>query len=361
MAVMISDLSDDILLVILDHLHDISPSTVKRLASISRWFHDKARYVQHHNLQLNVGINCKRELKYLQYLSSSGFLAAVRTLIIAVANDAGEKLRVKYTEALDNVIKPMGGLRDVHWKVSHRSFKDMDPYMLINLVTTHHPRARFHTHLGIDCSEFWRDMEFCTRNHPTLRTIRPLCGSQNMYSLRINLGHAATQASLLETAQSLKDLLISYPGLRKLTLGFNCPFPCPEYGSRGCLVVPEKYMPLLFGDDQSRAAVLEDLEVLMHMHKPNVSNLATWAENLKFDWSRLRKVHLPPLLEFRAMAEKLIALEDLSLTMPMNSTSNASGAMFLDAIPTTVTLKAISLFPLRPCRPSSGTGQHSEN
>ena len=108
------DLADEIIMLIIEHVQDISPRSVVVLASVSSLLYCKARYVQHRHITISLGLRKgKKEIDFLKFLSSNGLLPAIRTLRFVELADTREK-GYQFPTPLYGLIDQMTGLRDIH-------------------------------------------------------------------------------------------------------------------------------------------------------------------------------------------------------------------------------------------------------
>lgn len=276
------DLSEELILLIIDHLQDISPGSVVVLASANSFLYSKARYVQHRHVTIGIKPSkAANETAYLRYLSSNGLLPAIRTL--RYADFVNEPEKYQFPQPLYDPIDRMTGLRDLHWEVHPI------PASLLDKLKQ---RTRVRLHAVI---------RFITASHPQSRAlslghIDALSGSPNLYSLRVNVNYVTAEESL-ETLRPLRGLLLSCPNLRKLSLDVYQPrFGCQRYD------LTAEYCGLGLSGGE-RLPVLEELDVVEYPWGRDSSRFPYgvkgypgkdeveeeyWARHC--DWSRLRRL-----------------------------------------------------------------------
>ena len=280
----LANLSEDVILYIIDFIQDVSPRSVMNLALVCSYLHAKARYIQHRHVTLDFGMPGGADSQttgYVQFLSRSGLLPAVRSLQVRYIP---YQLRSPDTvlALLKEFLPSMTGLHDLEWI-------GLDMPNLVFDILKKHPRIRFRAHLN---SYIARDTRL-----PSL--IASLCGNLNLVALDV-LGTYTAAEDCLEITQPLKKLLLSCPNLRDLSLNVSQP-------SRGCVVysLPYGYCGLGFINGE-RLPPLEDLKIVRYPwgSSPEQSQGAPWrlpysegypgqgneidywVEN--FDWSQLR-------------------------------------------------------------------------
>ncbi|KAG7284890.1 hypothetical protein NEMBOFW57_009505 [Staphylotrichum longicolle] len=108
------DLPEEIIMLIIQHVQDISPGTVVVLASVSSLIYTKARYVQHRHVAISLKLSkAKNEIAFLKYLSSNGLLPAIRSLRFVELADTKQK-GYQFPTPLYGLIDQMTGLLDIH-------------------------------------------------------------------------------------------------------------------------------------------------------------------------------------------------------------------------------------------------------
>ncbi|KAG7285841.1 hypothetical protein NEMBOFW57_008135 [Staphylotrichum longicolle] len=108
------DLPDEIIMLIIQHVQDISPGTVVALASTSSLIYTKARYVQHQHVTISLKLSkAKNEIAFLKYLSSNGLLPAIRSLRFVELDDTKQK-GYQIPTPLYGLIDQMTSLLDIH-------------------------------------------------------------------------------------------------------------------------------------------------------------------------------------------------------------------------------------------------------
>ena len=287
-------------------MRDISPGSVVALASVSSFLYHKARYVQHRHVIINLGRSkVENEISFLRYLSSNGFLPAVRTLQFLKV-DATETITYQFPTTLSGLIDQMTGLRDIHLG----AYCHLVPASVLDYLKQL-TRVRLHVYVRA----------FCKATADVVgRELTLLAGCPNLYSLRVNVKYVTAKQCVV-TIRLLKGLLLSCHNLRKLSLDIymkrDCLSwePCAEYGGLG-----------LSGDE--RLPPLEELVLLEYPWgrggrsgfpwgikeypgKKDEVEEDYWASH--GDWSRLRRLVEPKGSLAHRIAPQLTALDEVDL------------------------------------------------
>ncbi|OIW34583.1 hypothetical protein CONLIGDRAFT_626615 [Coniochaeta ligniaria NRRL 30616] len=298
------DLSDEIIMLIMEYLQDISPGSVVVLASVSSFLYSKARYVQHRHVTISLKLSrAKNEIGFLRYLSSNGLLPAIRTLRFDLV-DRPEK-GYQFPLPLYDLIDRMTGLRDLYWEVFpypvpvslFEKLKQRTPVRLHTVITAYNPQSRA---LKLD-------------------HINILTGSPNLYSLRVSVDYVTAEESL-QTLRPLKGLLQTCPNLRKLSLDVHRPrFSCLSYDpaaeycglglSGGERLPPLEALDIVeypWGRDRSSGF---PYGVIGYPGKDEVEE-DYWARHC--DWSHLRRLAEPKGSLAHRIAQQLTALDEVN-------------------------------------------------
>jgi hypothetical protein len=302
---MLCDLSDEIIMLIIECLQDICPGSVVVLASVSSFLYSKARYVQHRHVTISLELSkAKNEIGFLRYLSSNGLLPAIRTLRFIELADT-EKKGYQFPRPLYGLIDQMTGLRDIHLD----AFCYPVPASVLENLKQ---RTRIRLHVSV----------FSERTAAIVaREFTNLTGSPNLYSLRVDAKYVRAK-ECLETIRPLKGLLLSCPNLRKLSLdiyrereGCLRYEPCAEYCGLG-----------LSGNE--RLPRFEELVLLEYPWGRDGSSGFPWGVKgypgkkdeieedywaCHCDWSRLRRLVEPKGSLAQRIARQLTALDEVDL------------------------------------------------
>jgi hypothetical protein len=356
----LTQLSDELILLIINHLYDVSPESVAALALVSSCFYSKARYVQHREESIDLG-RIEQEVRYLNYLAAAALLPAIRTMRFNYhVGWPPEEESEHFPTLLNELMNKMTGLRDVYWDCHKTWYPSPMSPVPISLVQNVKQRPGVRLHSAV--------VQYCFRTDTTraLPQISNLAGSPNLYSLRAEVEHAeetATQETQL-TMRRLKELLLACPNLRKLSLDIHNPrLGCPMYG------LTNHYCGLGLSNGEKLPA-LQELEIVDYPwgHHSSINGWWSngtigypekgfeedyWAQHC--DWSRLRRLTLPNSLLARKITQKLTALEEVSFRhlkrfQNMNGTDERDTVQFLQDLPTA--LESISV----PNLPTLGTG-----
>jgi len=227
----------------------------------------------------------------------------------------------------------MPGLRDLHWAST----------LILDPVLEHlRKNPQIHLHLSI------RNWSYSEDACPGLKQLPAiLAGTRNLSSLRIKLVYPSAEFCRAITQVPLKQLLLSSPGLRALSLHIAHP-------DSGCVVFGPGVDYCGFGLSNGESLPpLEELEVTGYpwgqqlpvsgwgfnwrgYPEPTGTEMEYWARNL--DWSQLRRLRLGnssiPLAVH--LAPQLTALEEIEFSDPdYNDTSIPT--FFNNIIPSTLT------------------------
>jgi len=216
----LTQLSDELILLIINNVQDVSPKNVPVLALVSSFYYSKARYIQHREELFDLG-KAEQEVVYLRYQATAGLLPAIRTLRFDYClgwPQKGENER--FPDLLNEQMNKMTGLRDVYWD-GHKARFPTTPISLIQTLKQR-PRVRLHTSVVQDrINSAWRNS---ARAH-ALQQIFNLAGCPNLCALRTEVEHTkgtATQETQ-PTMQRLQELPLSCPSLRRLSLDIHVP------------------------------------------------------------------------------------------------------------------------------------------
>ena len=346
----LADLPADIIMQITDLLQDVSPGSVVKLALVSTYFYPIARYAQHRHchLDLNKASTCDR----LRSMSQSGFLSAVRVLEIS-----GRTFQdCPALPLLVKMIPDLIGLRVLQWNVP--SIADGIIKSLQRL-----PRARLHLVFSANAE---RDAGV------SAQVLKNLTNNSNLSSMRMQVTYIKGK-NLRDITRPIKEVLLSCPNLRKLSLDIAQPRtgcvvyePSSEYGGLGFL-------------EGERLPALEELDLFEYPwgHEPTAAESSSvwaiacvgypgkgteldyWAEN--FDWSQLRRIYDRSGLFASKIACKLTGLREVkfySCEQPL-----ASATSFFENLPSSlesIIIPKISCVGVVPIKLHSATLRHLE-
>lgn len=350
----LTELSDELILLVVNHLQILSPESVPVLALVSSSFYRKARYVQHHEESIDLG-KSEQEVSYLSYLATTALLPAIRTIrfdYFCWPPKESERIPTLLNELMDQ----MTGLRDIYWDSPRIRY--LLPGSLVQNMKQR-PRVRLHTSVVQD------GLRGNTTRAIALQQMSDLAGSPNLYSLRAEVEHIdGTAAQETQPVMwRLKELLISCSNLRKLSLDIHNP-------RSGCMMegLTDRYCGLGLTNGENLPP-LEELEIIDYpwghhqtlgtFHSGTIGYPETgkeedyWAQHC--DWSRLRRLTLPKSLLAKKITQKLTALEEISFRhrirfQNMNGWDERDTVQFLQDLPTA--LESISV----PNLPALGTG-----
>ncbi|KAM0544827.1 hypothetical protein ACHAPJ_011658 [Fusarium lateritium] len=287
--VSLAALSDDLILYILDMVHDASPKTIPKCVSVCSSLYRHARYVQHR--QLSIDFDRQESIQHLELASRERLLPAVRKLKVHGT--------VNPPSALDDMIQKMTGLRHVEW----------------NAATITKPILQTLQ----SCPDTTLDVFIA--NH-TKQLLSDLSGSTALVSVDIDITYA-TAEDCTQVTQPLRRVLLSCPNLRRLSLNLT-------RSVRGCVPIepPAEYVGIGFAADE-RPAPLEELSIISYpwgfkARYPNSHGVNCvgypgeglemdyWVNN--FDWSRLTHLEDAEVTLAHKAVRELTALKHIRFT-----------------------------------------------
>ncbi|CAH0027656.1 unnamed protein product [Clonostachys rhizophaga] len=308
----LNSLEMELILIIFKIVHRESPASLKSLALVSSHYHHAARYCQNQKIYLHISGEKKDVLqRRLAYIEQGGFLPAIRRIKVRGVEDDLENI-----EAVAQFLQKATGLRDLDWanKGAPDSSVGVPEQVLIALQSK--STVRLHTDAVLN---YYR---LPTTEPPPPYTAPLARGSENLHSLRMRFTYVSVERCL-EMVQSVRDILLSSPNIRKLTVDYGRPDGgCVRYGP------PKEYTGFGFVDGQ-RPSALEELKLGKYIFGSVTSELGDvfpptnvgypgkgeeedyWVET--FDWSRLRKLETGNQAFALRVAPKLSALEEASL------------------------------------------------
>ncbi|KAK3319780.1 hypothetical protein B0T19DRAFT_478837 [Cercophora scortea] len=286
------NLPNDILWQIVYLLQDTSPSSVTRLVSVCSSLHATARRIQHRRVSINLnsppvgGDEDSDTRDRLEHMSRCGLLPAVRSLkVLAPVRrrpDGGSDEPDDLSFLVD-LLLAMTALRGIKWDIHlwDRSF------------STHFPPEP--TSRAAES-----ETQLDKTDVPVEDLLHTLTTCSNLVSLRAKITYVREQ-DCRDVSQALRQVLLSCPNLRALSLDLDYPRsgcfahgPGPETGYLG--------LGLHNGE---RPPPLESLEILcypwgqeFHAARPCLYSRGYpetgtepeyWANT--FDWSRLRRLY----------------------------------------------------------------------
>lgn len=311
-------LSDDIILDILQLLYDVSPRGYIELAFVCRHWYQLVRYTQYRNGSLSIPLDDASACDRLNFIMQSAWVTTVCTLRVhaqvpsAGSAEASAQPPNPALSLLVMMIPGMTGLRDIHW---------VAPTIPENVLDSirRNPQLRLHVHLcasGGDSEAYAQAQEL----------LEVLVGSPNLFSIRAEVSYFESEEALKIT-QPLKHLLLTCPNLRRLSLDI-----APQLSRTHFTVPSARYCGLGFSQGE-RPPPMEELEVLDYPwgFDGNIPDSAVetvavqgfgiggypekgleseyWVN--KFDWSRLRRFcDKSPFLASQ-LASKLTALQEV--------------------------------------------------
>jgi hypothetical protein len=340
-------LPDDVVLLVLSFVDN---SDLRKVASLSSAFYEKARHVQHHTVHINLSQR-SQALGRLDVLARNLLLPAVRVLEVDSSSNVaqeGEEADEILTRLAD-MLPHMAGLRDLNWHLPvdsrdwRRHWCRNVPVLIPRAFLDHVPtRARLHTVIAAIATD---------ESHGQARAfLAQLADNQNLFSLSVHVAFVGEHACRA-TMRVLKQVLLSCPRLTRIPLLYVGP---PE----GVVELSRPGAPYcglgLSGGE--RPPALEELGVAIYpwgweptaahlsMHNircaaypEKVNELQYWAET--FDWSRLRRLNDIPSLLGLDIVPKLIALKEVVFENRFNRQWDK--ATFLEQVPTELELVSI--------------------
>uniref|UniRef100_A0A8H7K0Z3 F-box domain-containing protein n=1 Tax=Bionectria ochroleuca TaxID=29856 RepID=A0A8H7K0Z3_BIOOC len=313
----LNSLGMELILIIFKIVHRESPASLKSLALVSSHYHHAARYCQNQKVRLHISEEKKDVLqRRLAYLEQGGFLPAIRRIKVRGVEDDLENI-----EAVAQFLQKATGLTDLDW--ANKGAPDSSVGVPEQVLTAIQSRStvRLHTDAVLN---YYRQP---TTEPPPPYTAPLARGSENLHSLRMRFTYVSVERCL-EMVQNVRDILLSSPNIRKLTVDYGRPDGgCVRYGP------PKEYTGFGFVDGQ-RPSALEELNLGKYIFGSITSELGDvfpptnvgypgkgqeedyWVET--FDWSRLRKLDTKQHTFALRVAPKLSALEEASLGVVSN-------------------------------------------
>ncbi|KAF4975547.1 hypothetical protein FZEAL_7693 [Fusarium zealandicum] len=285
----LATLSDDLILYILDILQDMSPKSILFCMSVCSSFYYHARHVRHRELSIDIGSN--DSIERLGLASKNNLLPAVRTLKVSGNG--------QLPSTLGDTLQGMTGLRNVEWSAA-----SITEPILQTLQSSPH------TTLDIKITD------------NTKQLLAELPGSIVLSSVSVNITYA-TAEDCTQVTQPLKQVLLSCPNLRKLSLNLTRP-------SRGCVAPdpPAQYVGIGFAAGE-RPRPLQELRISSYpwgyrSPSPNGGGVNCigypehglemdyWTDH--FDWSCLALLEDASVIFAHKVVRKLTALKHVHFT-----------------------------------------------
>jgi hypothetical protein len=317
----LAHLPNDVVLRILSFIDDLHT-----IASLSSAFYEKARYVQHHTVHIDLNQRSKAR-GHLEILSRN-LLPAVRVLEVSgKTQDEGDEILTR----LLNILPGMTGLRDLHWHSI--------PLSILDHVPT---RVRLHT--SVTCKDTGDELEEHLQHEQARALLAQLADNQNLFSLSVRLPFLHLH-ECRSTMHALKRVLLSCPRLVRIPM-LNVGYACfPPHGVVDGPPLGAPYCGLgLSGGERPQALEEFSVERYPWGREPfGVNNsvyttgypeqgteMHYWAET--FDWSRLQRLNDIRSDLAMEIAPRLMCLKEVVITdrwhCPWDKTA------FLEEIPT---------------------------
>ena len=314
----------DILVMIIDFLADDHPGSMPSVWLVNSEWHSIARRSRHRCTMLDFIEHPATAKRSMDYVKEANLLSAIRRLEIRYpeTNDTLGKDRLVYQprhlnenvwrdvskkvpkpEQISRLLPQMFGLREIWWRSSN------PPLEIIMALRTSCPKVRLHaTILAGD------------RNLNPMKSsnigLHHMISHPNLTSLNVEAGYIQQKNYWLNLTRPLKEVLMSCPNLRSLTLNIGL-----ESGGVECLP-PIDYCGLGFANGEKPVA-LEELNLIDYPfgqpyartivgYPEKVCEEDYWIEN--FDWSRTRNLQLSRVSMALGLTPKLTALKEVVLT-----------------------------------------------
>lgn len=328
----IIDLDTDILVLIFDLIQATSPKTLQALSLVNKTFYHLTSHARLRSLELDLSPpELQASHDRLKRAERSDLLSAIATLNVTdhgsrpyhgSSNDNPFALTAvnyrNFLQSMASLMPLMTGLKSLRWNGSPYNHHAIPDCMLEALRSC--PKVRLHAYA--DTAPRRHD-NTTTRDECNLIKLR---GIANLSNFRVDCTYT-TADGCLEITQPLKQILLTAPALRSLTLNISMP-------SGGCVIYspPQKYCGMGFVGDE-KIPPLEELILIdypwgehtdksasdpdtYYCHQQgypgNRHEIEQWTED--FDWSRLRRLETS-YVDFALKAmPKLVSLKSVKFT-----------------------------------------------
>lgn len=200
-------LSDDLILNILDMVHGTSPKSIPNCMLVCSSLYHHGRHIQHR--ELSVEIDSHDSMTRLELASRENLLPSVRKLAVYGTSNL--------PSPLEDMIRKMTGLREVEWSAATITKPILETLQSFP-----------HTHLSLLIT------------NDTKKLLVDVPGSTALVSVSVDTTWT-TAEECKQVTQPLKQVLLSCPNVRKLSLNITRP-------TRGCVVTqpPFEYVGIGF-------------------------------------------------------------------------------------------------------------------
>ncbi|KAK3322913.1 hypothetical protein B0H66DRAFT_216963 [Apodospora peruviana] len=231
----LTSLPADVISHIINLLQDVCPKSVITLASVCSYLYPQARYVQHRTLSIRFTqpttdsvVASHKILNWLDYLVENGLPAAIRTLEVKGGSFTTPSATIykqhnaawaRILSRLDAIIPLMTGLHDIKWEAQRGHAMTALPQPIFKILAER-PRVRLHLTVAAVSGHRFAEIDYRARAEPAIATLAALACSPNLVSLSVNNRYRSSGAVFVEMSARIKDLLLTCPNLRNLSLDF---------------------------------------------------------------------------------------------------------------------------------------------
>lgn len=339
-------LPHDLILLIFEHVHTASPSSAAALALVHPSFTQQARYVLYRRVNIDAANRHDAAARRLKFIVDNDLLPAIRELHVLNRFNSFESHDLQCLSQLAGLIAAMTGLRSLHWEHS-----PIPALVLASIRQLPHP-VRLHVVCRLDAR----------RNQAAVgQILADLASCGALVSITLDISYTKPQ-DCLQVCRLLKQLLLTCPALRNLSIDFHHPrLGCVAYGP------PNEYPGMGFSGGEHPLRPLESLVIheypwgqqrpsgdrFMYLqyslgYPVEVPEVDYWV-NI-FDWSALRRLELTweaglvgstQVFVANKLAPKLTALREVRFTATREVWSGESLSTFFNTVPSL--LEAISV------------------
>jgi hypothetical protein len=319
----------ELILIIFNMVYEDHPRSMRNLALVNSHYHYAARYCQHRDVTFVIESPHQKSFHdRLAYIEKHALIPAIRSIrVYAPAIEEDEKC----LDALVQLMQKATGLRDLEWQ-NTMLYTPPNRYHLPPIASVGIPEklvlalqpegsVRLHTSIG----SLDRVVEPILDARMPVYTAPLLKRNDSLHSLSMVFTYS-DEESCVKFAQIAKQILLSSPNVRKLSIDFG-----PQGDGPVSFPLPASYTGLGFVDGE-RPPALEILKLIRyefgykkevepgyisgsHVGYPgNGHESDYWAE--VFDWSRLKHLTIRNVDFALKIAPKLASIEHVVFDRP---------------------------------------------